>query len=700
MRFVILSLLFASLAAAQPFIIDTDAGRDDYAAIAFLLARPDAKIEAITVVNGVAHVEAGVRNIEGILKLSGRTGIPVIAGATAPLAGKNEFPAEWRKAADELKGISLPSASGAKSQTAAAFYAERLKKPARILALGPLTNLAAAIKQNPALAANITELVIMGGAVRTQGNKDTAEWNIFIDPQAADTVFRAVKTIKLVPLDATNKVQVREQHKADFGAGAGEHPLGRLVYQLLEPGDYYWDQLTAMAMVEPKLLSFTPVAVEIRTSGPMEGRTVEIFRGRPNIQAAFGGERPTFPLAFQAAFYNAFASQANQKIYDLLIKGGTVIDAKNGVNAVRDVAIKDGKIAAVAANIPAIQALRVADAAGMYVTPGLIDIHVHVFPTPNKKGVYNGELSVYPDGHTLRAGVTTVVDCGTSGADQFALFKEYVIDRSKTRVLAFLNIVRGGMTAELEQQPALMDSKLAAATAARFKSDIVGFKTAHFEGPEWTSVDRALEAGKLANLPILVDFGLFRPERPYAELVTKRLRPGDISTHMYLERVPMFDKDGKVQSYYAEARKRGVFFDVGHGGGSFIWRLAAPATKQGLWPDSISTDLHVNSMVGGMKDMLNVMSKFLALGMPLADVIAKSTWAPAQEIKRTELGHLTVGAPADIAVLSVAKGQFGFVDVDGKRMRGTEKLVGELTVRDGNVVWDLNGIAAEDWDKR
>ena len=720
-RISCLAPLFALLSFAQtpkPIIIDTDAGSDDYMAIAFLLARPDVKIEALTVVNGLAHVEPGVRNLEALLKLSGKTGISVYPGRSTPLAGSNEFPAAWRQTSDDLPGVSLPrDSSVARREPALAYYQNRLKQPARILALGPLTNLAEALKANPALAANITELIIMGGAVRVPGNlpdgsvfkttNRTAEWNIFIDPTAADLVFRSVKTIKLVPLDVTNKVPIRLSHLADFAAGANSSPLGRFMNELFKTDEplirqqifYAWDPLAAAALVEPKLLAYTPVALEVRTSGPMEGRTAEIFQGRPNVQAALGGERPTFPLIFHTLFYNAFASQANQKIYDLLIKNGTVIDPKNGWNARRDVAVKDGKIARVAENIPALLASKTVDAAGHYVTPGLIDIHVHVFPATGKKGVYNGDNSVYPDGHTLRSGVTTVVDCGSSGSDEFARFKEYIIDRSKTRVLAWLNIVRAGMTHELEQQTALMDPKLAAATAAKFKPYIIGIKTAHYEGPDWTAVDRALEAGKLANIPILVDFGLFRPERPYEDLVTKRLRPGDGYTHFYLERVPMLGDQGQVLPHFAEARRRGVFFDVGHGGGSFVWRQAVPATKQGLWPDSISTDLHINSMVGGMKDMLNVMSKFLLLGMPLPEVIAKSTWIPAREIRREELGHLSVGAPADIAVLSLQQGNFGFLDVDGKRMRGTQKLQAELTVREGAIVWDLNGLAADDWDQ-
>ena len=215
-----------------------------------------------------------------------------------------------------------------------------------------------------------------------------------------------------------------------------------------------------------------------------------------------------------------------------------------------------------------------------------------------------------------------------------------------------------------------MDAQAAAAQALKYPQVIVGIKTAHYDGPEWTPVERAVEAGTIANIPVMVDFGTFRPERPYEELVSKKLRPGDISTHMYLDDVPMLDAQGRVRRYLFAARKRGVIFDVGHGGGSFIFRHAAPAIQQGFVPDSISTDLHNDSMNAGMKDMLNVMSKFLNLGVSLADVIRMSTSNPAHEIKHDELGNLSVGSDADVAVLHLEKGHFGFVDTYGARMTG------------------------------
>jgi dihydroorotase len=389
-----------------------------------------------------------------------------------------------------------------------------------------------------------------------------------------------------------------------------------------------------------------------------------------------------------------------QTSFDLVLKGGHVIDPRNGIDAVRDVAIKNHKIAEVAEHIQAGARVKVVDVGGLYVTPGLVDIHVHVYAGTGERRSYAGDHGLYPDGFTLRSGVTTAVDAGSSGWRNFPDFKDRVIDRSITRVLAFINIVGSGMRAgNYEQNLGDMDAQATADQALKYPQVIVGIKTAHYDGPEWTPVERAVQAGTIANIPVMVDFGTFRPERPYEELVSNKLRPGDISTHMYLDDVPMLDATGTVRPYLFAARKRGVIFDVGHGGGSFLFRQAAPAVRQGFVPDSISTDLHNDSMNAGMKDMLNVMSKFLNLGVSLDDVIRMSTSNPAHEIKHDELGNLSVGSDADIAVLHLEKGNFGFVDTFGERMAGTEKLVCEMTVRDGRVVWDLNGITREDWTR-
>ncbi|MDQ2773908.1 MAG: amidohydrolase/deacetylase family metallohydrolase [Acidobacteriota bacterium] len=387
-----------------------------------------------------------------------------------------------------------------------------------------------------------------------------------------------------------------------------------------------------------------------------------------------------------------------QTQYDLLLQGGHVIDAKNHISEVRDVAIKDGTIAAVQAHIDPSKALKTVDVKGLYVTPGLIDIHVHVYASTGEAKSYAGDNGVWPDGFTFRNGVTTVADAGSSGYKNFEDFKEHIINRSKTRVLAFLNIVGAGMRGpKYENNLADMEAEPAAAMAKKYPGLIIGIKTAHYEGPEWTPVEHAVQAGTMANIPVMVDFGANRPERPISVLLTQKLRPGDIYTHCFSGLRNELEPNGKLNPGMWEGRKRGVIFDVGHGGGSFAWRVAVPAIHQGFLPDSISTDLHIGSMNAGMKDMLNVMDKFLALGLSVDDVIVRSTWNPAHEIHHDELGNLSVGSPADVAVLRVSDGDFGFTDMYGARMRGNKKFVCEMTVRTGKVVYDLNGISRPDW---
>ena len=413
------------------------------------------------------------------------------------------------------------------------------------------------------------------------------------------------------------------------------------------------------------------------------------------------GERPGRRAvgALLLAFCSAGTARAAEPKYDLLLRGGHVVDPRNGIDSVRDLAIAGGKVAAVAPRIDPVEAFKTIDVTGLYVVPGLIDIHVHVYAGTGEKGSYAGDNSVYPDGFTFRAGVTTVADAGCAGWRNFDDFKTRVIERSRTRVLAFLNIVGNGMRGgKYEQDLADMDGATTGETAKRHPGLVVGIKTAHYGGPEWTPVEQAVKAGTLADVPVMVDFGANKPERPVAELLTRKLRPGDVYTHVYSGLRNELLESGKVNPGLWEGRKRGVVFDVGHGGGSFAWRVAVPAIKEGFLPDSISTDLHISSMNAGMKDMLNVMSKFLALGLPLEDVIRRSTWNPAREIKQDGLGHLSVGAVADVAVLALEKGRFGFVDSFGGRLRAAQRLVCEMTLREGKVVYDLNGIARPDWE--
>ena len=387
---------------------------------------------------------------------------------------------------------------------------------------------------------------------------------------------------------------------------------------------------------------------------------------------------------------------------DLLIKGGHVIDARNGVDAVMDVAVAGGKIARVAAGIDPAGAARVVDATGLYVTPGLIDIHAHVFyGTEPDSYLSNGDTAVAPDNHSFRSGQTTLVDVGGAGWRNFPQFKAQIIDRARTRVLSFINIVGSGMKGgPIEQNLADMDARLTAMRIRQHPGLIVGIKVAHYSGPEWDPVTRAVEAGNATNVPVMVDFGGHTPPLSLEDLLLKYLRKGDILTHTYAHvrgRTPIVDEAGNVRPYVKQARDRGIIFDAGHGGGSFLYSQAVPATKQGFYPDVISTDLHTGSMNSGMKDILNTMSKFLNLGMSLQNVIKANTARAAEVIKRPDLGHLSVGAEADIAVLNLRRGKFGFIDTGGGKATGDQKLECELTIKAGQVMWDLNGISRPMW---
>jgi dihydroorotase len=389
----------------------------------------------------------------------------------------------------------------------------------------------------------------------------------------------------------------------------------------------------------------------------------------------------------------------NAQTYSIVIKGGHVIDPKNNIDAEMDVAVKDGKIALVAKSIDARQGLQVVDATGLYVTPGLIDIHSHNFYGTEPDHQYeNGNLAIPPDGFTFRNGVTTVVDAGSSGWRTFPTFKAQTIDQSQTRVLAFINIVGEGMRGGYEQNSNDMDPKMAALIARRYRNYVVGFKVAHYEGHEWVAVDHAVQAGNMAGgLPVMIDFGGSNPPLSIEELFMKHLRPGDIFTHCFGQldsREYIVDLNTqKVKPFVWEARKRGIYFDVGYGGISFAFSQAIPAAKDGFFPNSISTDIHSGSMNNAMKDMLTTMSKFLNIGMGLYEVIQTSTSNPAKEIKHEELGNLSVGSDADVAILNIRKGIFGLFDYTGYKIAADKKLECEMTIRAGKIVYDLNGIA-------
>ena len=399
---------------------------------------------------------------------------------------------------------------------------------------------------------------------------------------------------------------------------------------------------------------------------------------------------------------------ARAQDFDLLIKGGHVIDPQNDIDAVMDVGIAGDTIAAVAENLSESEAETVVDASGLYVTPGLIDLHVHVFyGTEPDAYLSNGYSGVKPDAFTFRSGVTTAVDAGGPGWRNIRQFVEQTVDRSQTRVLAFLNIVGSGMKGgAVEQDLGDMNPKLTAMAAEQYSDVVVGVKLAHYDGNSWEPVDRAVEAGRQADIPIMVDFGSASPPLSIEELFFEHLRPGDIFTHAYARlgeegsrpRESIVDEQGALRPFVPRAQERGIIFDVGHGGGSFRYDAAVPATEAGFWPDVISTDLHTGSMNGAMKTQANVMSKFLVLGMPLAEVIEASTSKPAEVIQRSDLGHLSEGAVADVAVFALEEGEYGYADVSGTKLPGTEKLQAELTVRAGEVVWDRNGLVADTWE--
>jgi len=392
-------------------------------------------------------------------------------------------------------------------------------------------------------------------------------------------------------------------------------------------------------------------------------------------------------------------AKAQAQPYAILIRNGCVIDARSRLHDTLDIAVADGHIVRMEKHIDPSQAAQVVDARGLFVTPGLIDLHTHVFYGIDPARAYcGGTEGVVPDGLSFRSGITTMVDAGSSGWRDFPTFKKQVIDNSRTRVLAFVNIVGSGMRGSAyEQDTKDMDGKLTAQIARQYKDYIVGVKVAHFVGPEWTPVDEAVKAGQLAGIPVMVDFGSNTPPLSIDELFFKHLRPGDIFTHCFGQlksREPIVDPVSKtLKPFVREAQRHGTIFDVGYGEISFAFSQAIPALKTGFYPNSISTDIHVRNINGAMKDMLNVLSKFMAIGMPLDSVIAAATWNPAREIRHEELGHLSVGSPADITILGLEQGRFGFFDYTGSLIEGRLRLECEMTIRDGKIVYDLNGIA-------
>ena len=413
-----------------------------------------------------------------------------------------------------------------------------------------------------------------------------------------------------------------------------------------------------------------------------------------------------------SAFLLLFAASALAQTprYDLLLKGGHVLDPANHLDANLDVAVSSGKIAALAKDIPASSAAKVIDVSGLYITPGLVDIHYHIGHGGAPLNWFDPEARDHetplgiPADLALQSGVTTIVDAGTSGADTFLQEKEEVIDRAKVRVLAFLNIVANGMQGGLEQTVDQMDVKRCADTIKKYSDLIVGVKTAHYwtdkpwdgEHTPWAAVDSAIACAQATGRPVMFDFWP-RPDRTYADLILKKARPGDIHTHVFAQQFPILLPDGRLNPILLEARQRGVIFDVGHGAGSFWFRNAVPAVKQGFVPDSISTDLHEENFT--VLSFANVLSKFRAMGVALDDLIKRSTVNPANEIHRPDLGTLSIGKDADIAILEEQQGKFGYMDCGFARMDGNVRISARMTIRGGRILYDPSGLSMVSWDK-
>jgi dihydroorotase len=375
--------------------------------------------------------------------------------------------------------------------------------------------------------------------------------------------------------------------------------------------------------------------------------------------------------------------------YDLLIKGGRVIDPSQQMDAVADVAVASGKIARLAADIPDSQARQVIRAEGKIVTPGLIDIHTHVF-------AFVGPYGIEADPYCVRNGVTTVVDAGTSGDFTFTAFRRYDIDRAATRIRALLHVVSIGMvTGSTPNMGELEDlryciPKLAVERAQQNLDVIVGFKirfSKEYTGSnDVEGMERARDAADEARLPLMCHIA--GPYSPLSEFLT-RMRKGDIWTHCFNARGHgILDANGTVKQEAMEARQRGVRFDVGHGAGSFSFDVAARCLDQGFPPDTISTDLYSANVHGPVYDMPTTVSKFLLLGMPLPDIIRRTTLNAVQTFNfEEEIGTLKPGAEADVSVFEIQEGNFTFTDSYRKTRQGRQRLVPVVTVRAGKLFY-------------
>jgi dihydroorotase len=361
--------------------------------------------------------------------------------------------------------------------------------------------------------------------------------------------------------------------------------------------------------------------------------------------------------------------------YDLVLKGGRVLDERNGVDAVLDVAVKAGRIAAVGKDLAA-RASSVEDVGGAIVAPGLIDIHTHVYHKATS-------LSVDPGFIARRSATTTLVDAGSAGAGNYDGFRDYVMAHSSYRIFAFLNISfpgifgfdKGVTIGEATLRHMLPVDRCVAKIEAN-RDRIVGVKV-RIGGPVTGefglgALELALEAANAVGLPLMTHIGTAPPS--YADVVSK-LRPGDILTHCFRPAPnSALGPDGKVLRAVREARERGVLFDIAHGMGAFGYETTEGALQDGFPPDLISSDVHVIAVEGPGFDLLHTMSKLLNCGLALPEVVGMSSSRSALAIRRPELGHLGVGAPADITVLRQVDSNYVFEDVVGAKRQGSTLL--------------------------
>lgn len=392
-------------------------------------------------------------------------------------------------------------------------------------------------------------------------------------------------------------------------------------------------------------------------------------------------------LGAAAALPAPLLGRRSAAAYDLVVAGGRLVDPESGISAPMDVAIAGGRVARVAERIAPDEGRQVLDATGRLVTPGLIDAHVHVYD-----GV--AQVGIDADVVGVARGVTTLIDGGSAGATTWPGFQAYVVRPARTRVYALLNISRPGMTVPNETADlGWLDAELAARTVEESGGDIVGIKVRMLAGiPEGQDLEvmrRARAAGDLAGVPVVVHIGGQTSPLPR---ILDLLRPGDVITHALRREGSILDGAGRVHPEVLEAVGNGVHLDVGHGRGNLDFDVAERVLGQGVTPTTISSDVHRGNAAGPVFDLPTTLSKFMTLGMPLEDVIAAATAAPARIFDLGEtLGTLAEGAAADLSVFEVAEGDYTLVDSGGKRRTAARRLVPWACLRDGRPYGALTG---------